>query len=83
MNPLGILIAFLLFGLVIGVGAFLVISSLGALYQRRALHVSAIHMAGSYSLRDLAGVMTRMALLLLGVAMVYQGALWIYIVVFR
>lgn len=83
MNALGILIAFTLFGLVIGVGAFLVVSSLQALYHRRALHISAIHVANSYSLSDLAGLMTRMVLLLLGVAMVYQGALWIYIVVFR
>ncbi len=83
MNPLGILMAFTLFGLVIGVGAFLVISSLGALYERRALHISAIHTAGSYSLRDIAGMMTRTLLLMIGVAMVYQGGLWIYIVVFR
>lgn len=83
MNPLGILIAFMLFGMVIGVGAFLAVNSLGALYQRRALHISAVHSAGAYSLKDLAGLMTRMVLLLLGVAMVYQGALWIYIVVFR
>ena len=83
MNPLGILMAFMLFGIVIGVGAFLAVSSLGALYQRRALHISAVHTAGSYSLRDLAGLMTRTVLLLLGVAMVYQGGLWIYIVVFR
>jgi len=83
MNPLGILMAFILFGMVIGIGGFLVVSSLEALYNRRALHISAIHTAGSYSLRDLAGMMSRMVLLLLGVAMVYQGALWIYIVVFR
>ena len=83
MNPLGILMAFILFGMVIGIGGFLVVSSLEVLYNRRALHISAIHTAGSYSLRDLAGMMSRMVLLLLGVAMVYQGALWIYIVVFR
>lgn len=83
MNPLGVLMAFMLFGLVIGIGAFLVVGSLGALHRRRALHISAVHTAGSYSLRDLAGMMTRTVLLLLGIVMVYQGGLWIYIVVFR
>lgn len=83
MNPLGILMAFVLFGLVIGVGAFLAVNSLGALYRRRALHISAVHSAGTYSVRDVAGMMARMVQLLVGIAMVYQGALWIYIVVFR
>ena len=83
MNPLGVLMAFMLFGVVIGMGAFLVVNSLGALYRRRALHISAVHTADSYSLRDLAGMMTRTAQLLIGIAIIYQGALWIYIVVFR
>ncbi len=83
MNPLGILMAFMLFGLVIGVGAFLVVNSLSALYRRRELHISAVHTAGTYSVRDLAGMMARMVELLAGIAMVYQGGLWIYIVVFR
>lgn len=83
MNPLGIMIAFVLFGFVIGVGGLLVATSLTALYHRRALHIAAVHTAGAYSLRDVAGLMTRGVLLLAGLAMMYQGALWIYIVVFR
>lgn len=83
MNLLGVMMAFLLFGLVIGVGAFLVVNSLGALYRRRALHISAVHSTAVYSLKDIAVMMTRMVLLMLGVAMIYQGGLWIYIVVFR
>ncbi|MDO8691869.1 MAG: hypothetical protein Q7R39_18005 [Dehalococcoidia bacterium] len=83
MNVIGILMAFMLFGLVIAIGAFLVVNNLSALYRRRALHISAVHTAGTYSVRDLAAVMSRMVLLMAGIAMVYQGGLWIYIVVFR
>jgi hypothetical protein len=83
MNPLGIAIAFLLFGLVVGAGVFLVVNNLNGLYSQRALHLSAAHTLESYSLRDMVALIGRFLLVLLGVAMIYQGALWVYIVVFR
>jgi hypothetical protein len=82
MNPIGIMIAFLLFGGVIAIGLTLVVANLRALMARRVVSISAIPTPG-YSLADIVGFLTRSLLLLLGVAMVYQGSLWIYTVIFR
>lgn len=83
MNPIGIALVFMIFGAIIGVGLFLVVRSLSGLQKQRALHFSAMHSFQTYRLKDLLGIMGRSLLALLGIAMIYQGTLWIYIVVFR
>ena len=87
MSLFGIALVFLVFGVILGVGAFLLVAGVkGLAAGPRGVGVLSLvspQNIGSYSLREISGVLARVLMVLVGLAMVSQSTLWIYIVVWR
>jgi len=87
MSLLGIALVFLVLGVILGVGAFLLVAGVkGLATGTRGVGVLSLvspQNIGSYSLREISGVLARVLMVLVGLAMVSQSILWTYIAVWR
>ena len=83
MNPLGIALTFLLFGMLIGAGIYMALQGLGGLLRYQAFSLAFMARTETRSLRELATIFTDTILLLAGLGMIYLGVAWTYIVVYR
>lgn len=82
MNPLGIALVFVVFWLVIGLGLFLFFYNLASL-RRHSCSAVLARVVAVEPLRHNIETAVSVALLLIGVGMVYAGAYATYIVIYR
>ncbi len=83
MNPIGGTLAFILFGLTVGMGIFFVVQGAGGLRRRRALGLSFVVEVGSRSVRDLVIILADSVLLAVGLALIYAGVATAFINIYR
>lgn len=83
MNPFGIVLAYILFGYMAGIGTYLAWHGLIGVRKREAFQLSFIPSIPARNLKELGAVLLNLAMLVIGLLMVYGGLSFAYIVAYR
>ena len=82
MNPLGIALAFVVFWLIIGLGAFLFFNTLSAFFKNMRAGV-VLGLLPTVKLRSSLAILLDLTLLFLGMAVMLAGLYANYVVIYR